>query len=66
MLAAKMPGLCKGGDNVGNVCSFGWLVFLLGGGDDKSDNNTNSDLSIANKIHSLQQQCLHALDPGTS
>ena len=49
ILAAKMPGLCKGGDNVGNVSGFGWLVFLRGGGKDKSDSNTDSELSIANK-----------------
>ena len=49
ILAAKVPGLCKGGDNVGNVSGFGWLVFLRGGGKDKSDSNTDSELSIANK-----------------
>ena len=30
ILAAKVPGLCKGGDNIGNDSGFGWLVFMCG------------------------------------
>jgi len=48
ILAAKVPGLCKGGDDVYNN-NIGWLVFLRA---DKRENQVNEDkvkLSIANK-----------------
>ena len=44
ILAVKVPGLCKGVDNVGNDSDFGWLVFMRGG-----QNDTDSELSMANK-----------------
>ena len=44
LLAAKVPRLCKGGDNVGNDSGFGWLVFMRGG-----RNDTDSELFMANK-----------------
>lgn len=49
ILAAKVPGLCKGGNNIGTVSGVGWLVFLCGGGKDKPDNGRERELSISNK-----------------
>ena len=44
ILACKVPGLCKGGDDLHNN-GYGWLVFLRA---DKRDKNSPG-LSIANK-----------------
>ena len=44
ILAAKVPGLCKGGDNVGNVSGVGWLVYMCGGRKDELDNDSGSEL----------------------
>ncbi|KAL7536826.1 LOW QUALITY PROTEIN: hypothetical protein ACHAXR_007426 [Thalassiosira sp. AJA248-18] len=51
ILATKVRGLCKGGDDLFNE-GIGWLVFLRADKKDKSDNNDDNrdkDLSIANK-----------------
>ena len=48
LLAAEIPGLCKGGDDIFNA-GIGWLVFLRA---DKKDNKVDQEkemLSIANK-----------------
>ena len=49
VLAAQIPGLCKGGDAISNK-GFGWLVFLRADKKDKAtDKDDESYLSIANK-----------------
>ena len=52
ILATKVPGLCKGGDDL-HSNSFGWLVFLYADkvkpASKKSSKATERRLSIANK-----------------
>ena len=45
LLAAQIPGLCKGGNDLFNE-GFGWLVFLRA---DQKNNAQDPELSIANK-----------------
>ena len=47
ILATKVPGLCKGGDDISNS-GFGWLVFLRADKKDETDAD-NAKLSVANK-----------------
>ena len=48
LLAAEIPGLCKGGDDIFNM-GIGWLVFLRADKKDKSEDKEEATLSIANK-----------------
>ena len=69
ILAAEVPGLCKGGDNIANN-GIGWLVFLRADKDKKEDRDNNEDsdnatrLSIANKkfIHYNDEVLLPFID----
>ena len=48
ILAAEVPGLCKGGDDVSNKGN-GWLVFLRADRKEKQDDDDEAGLTIANK-----------------
>eukprot|EP00985_Skeletonema_marinoi_P012818 scaffold6265_cov120-Skeletonema_marinoi.AAC.10 len=48
ILAEKIPGLCKGGDDLFNE-GFGWLVFLRADRKNNTKEQEEAVLSIANK-----------------
>ena len=48
ILAAEVPGLCKGGDDIFKL-DVGWLVFLRADRKDRPDDGDEKALSIANK-----------------